>query len=291
MMSSRSNLLSAICYLLSTICVSAATSADTRLSLAASLSEAGDHARSALEYRRLAADLEPGDPSLPGIYLAAADAYRCEEDWERLGKMLDKAEDVGAGGSAPLLFLRSRRAEGVQDWFSAGDYAVELAGTAGGDERLAAWARGAAASDYLRSGLADDARGAVAGDPARAAAIDRYVKGHDKSPTIGGLLGIVPGLGYAYSGEWGNMFRSIFLNGIFGWAMFECADRDQWGLFAAATFFELTWYSGSIYGGIDAAHRYNRDRLDSAARDLRGGDGPSLRPENRLDVFSLRLEF
>ena len=291
MMSSRSNLLSAICYLLSAICVSAATPADTRLSLAASLGEAGDYARSALEYRRLAADLEPGDPSLPGLYLAAADAYRHEGSWERLGKMLDKAEDVGAGGSAPLLLLRVAEAEGLRDWLSAADYADELADASGKDERLTSWARGAAASDYLRLRKGVEALGAVAGDHDRAAAIDRYVNGRDKSPTVGGLLGIVPGLGYAYSGEWGNMFRSIFLNGIFGWAMFECADREQWGLFAVTTFFELTWYSGSIYGGIDAAHRYNRDRIDDAARELRGGEGPSLRPENRLNVFSMRLEF
>ncbi len=287
-------LLSVIYYLLSVTCPclpADASPAEARLSLAASLHESGDYARSALEYRRLAADLEPDDPSISGLYLAAADAYRCEKDWDRLGKMLDKAEDAGAGGSAPLLFLRAQRAEGMQDWFSAGDYAVELAGIARDDERLAAWSRGAAASDYLRSRWVDDARGAVAGDHDRAAAIDRYVNGRDKSPTVGGLLGIVPGLGYAYSGEWGNMFRSIFLNGIFGWAMFECADREQWGLFAVTTFFELTWYSGSIYGGIDAAHRYNRDRIDDAARELRGGEGPSLRPENRLNVFSMRLEF
>ncbi len=295
LLSPISYLLSLISYLLSPICAApicaAASPADARLALAASLYEAGDFSRSALEYRRLAADLGPGDPSLPGLYLAAADAYRREKDWERLGKMLDKAEDAGAGGSAPLLLLRAQRAEGLQDWFSAGDYAVELAGTAKDDERLAAWSRGAAASDYLRSGLSEDARGAVAGDHDRAAAIDRYLNGHDKSPTVGGLLGIVPGLGYAYSGEWGNMFRSIFLNGIFGWAMFECADRERWGLFAVTTFFELTWYSGSIYGGIDAAHRYNRDRIDAAARELRGGDGPSLSPDPRLDVFSMRLAF
>ena len=284
-------LLSAICYLLSTICASAAPPSAARLSLASGLFESGDYARSALEYRRLAADLEPGDPSLPGLYLAAADAYRHEGSWKRLGAMLDHAEDVGAGGSAPLLLLRVAEAEGLRDWFSAADYAGELADASGNDERLASWARGAAASDFLRLRKGVEALDAVKGDTAREAALDRYMAGHDKSPTVGGLLGIIPGMGYAYSGEWGNMFRSLFLNGIFGWAMFECADREQWGLFAVSTFFELTWYTGSIYGGIDAAHRYNRDRLDAAARELRGGEGPAVRTESRLDVFSVRLEF
>ena len=283
-------LLSIIYYLLSGICASAAAPSAARLDLAASLYESGDFARSALEYRRLAADLEPLDKSLPGLYLAAADAYRADGAWDRMEKMLDHAEDAGAAESPPLLLLRTEQEEGARSWLSAADYAEELAKANGKDERLSAWARGAAASDYLRAGDAEAARGAVSGDAAREAALDRYLAGHDKSPRVGGLLGIVPGLGYAYSGEWGNMFRSIFLNGIFGWAMFECADHERWGLFAVTTFFELTWYTGSIYGGIDAAHRYNQRRLDNALLELRG-DAPRLEREARLDVFSLRISF
>ncbi len=289
----RPCLLSAICYLFSVICpASAAPAAEAgRLALAASLLETGDNARAALEYRRLAADLEPGNPSLPDLYLAAADAYCRDGSWDRLEKMLDHAEDVGAGGKAPLLLLRTRQAEGVRSWLSAADYAEELARTDLANGGLSAWAHGVAASDYLRAGDAESARTAVAGDVVREAVVDRYGVERDKSPKLGGLLGIVPGLGYAYSGEWGNMFRSLFLNGIFGWAMFECADREQWGLFAVTTFFELTWYTGSIYGGIDAAHRYNRRRLDAAVRELRGDAAPALRPGGRVDLFSLRLEF
>jgi len=39
------------------------------------------------------------------------------------------------------------------------------------------------------------------------------------------------------------------------------------------TFFEFTWYSGSVYGGIDAAQRYNRRRLDSAVNSVNGDAG------------------
>ena len=284
-------LLSPISYLLSPIRAGGAEPPPARLDLAASLCESGDFARSALEYRRLAADLEPSDKSLSGLYLAAADAYRRDGAWHRMERMLDHVEDAEDADSAPLLLLRTEQAEGMRNWLSAADYADELAGTSTKDERLASWVRGAAASDYLRAGDANSARTAAAGDAAREAALERYLAGHDKSPRIGGLLGIIPGLGYAYSGEWGNMFRSLFLNGIFGWAMFECADREQWGLFAVTTFFELTWYSGSIYGGIDAAHRYNRNRLDTAVRELRGDETPRLERDARLDFFSLRISF
>ncbi len=271
--------------------LSSATPPASRLTLASDLLETGDFARSALEYRRLAADLEPGDSQLPDLYLAAADAYRREESWERLGKMLDKAEDDGAGGSAPLLFLRIQQAEGTRDWFSAGDYAVELAEAAKDDERLVRYARRTAAADFLRANAVDDAKTALEGDPDRAAAIDHYLAGHDKSPTLGGFLGIVPGLGYAYSGEYGNALRSLFLNGLFGWAMFATAEDDQWALFSVATFFELTWYTGSIYGGIDAAHRHNRERLDSAVREIRGDDAPHIGHRLALPLLKVDLAF
>jgi hypothetical protein len=205
--------------------------------------------------------------------------------------MLDHAEEEGALDTPPGTWLRIQSAELDRDWASAALYAEDLAARAGDDARLARYARRTAAADFLRANAFDDAKAALGDDPSALAALDRYLAGHDKSPRIGGLLGIIPGLGYAYSGEWGNMFRSIFLNGLFGWAMFECADREQWGLFAVTTFFELTWYTGSIYGGIDAAHRYNQRRLDDAVHELRGDDAPRLEREARLDVFSLRISF
>ena len=293
-MASKTNLLSPISYLLSPIffCASTATAANAaRLELAAGLLDTGDFSRAALEYRRLAADLEPSDKSLPGLYLAAADAYRSDGAWDRMERMLDHAEDVGAANSAPLLLLRTQQAEGTRDWLSAADYADELAATSAKDERLAARSRGVTIANFLRADDVKSARAAAAGDAARETTLERYLEDHDKSPRLGGLLGIVPGLGYAYSGEWGNMFRSLFLNGIFGWAMFECADHEEWGLFAVTTFFELTWYSGSIYGGIDAAHRYNQRRLDATVRELRGDDTPGLVRDAHLDVFSLRISF
>jgi hypothetical protein len=289
-------LLSVICYLLSVICICApagASPAEARLSLADSLHESGDFAQAALEYRRLAADLEPADPSLPGLFLAAADAYRQGGDAVRLERMLTHFDDVGTNSDSVAVWLHMRLDETRGHWASAMLYAETLRNIATMDDNadLLRHATGALAANALRAESLADARAATAGDPVREAALERYLAGRDKSPTVGGLLGIVPGLGYAYSGEWGNMFRSLFLNGLFGWAMFECADREQWGLFAVTTFFELTWYTGSIYGGIDAAHRYNRRRLDDADRELRGDEAPALRPGGRVDLFSLHLDF
>jgi hypothetical protein len=52
--------------------------------------------------------------------------------------------------------------------------------------------------------------------------------------------------------------------------MTQTADDEEWGAFAVISFFEITWYSGSIYGGIDAAHRHNQRRLDDCAAAING---------------------
>ncbi len=101
---------------------------------------------------------------------------------------------------------------------------------------------------------------------------------------------MVPGLGYAYSGEWGNMVRSMILNGLFIWAMTETAIDDEWALFGVCTFFELTWYTGSIYGGIDAAHRHNAARLDGAVRAVQGDGGADVET-GALPVVKLKFRF
>lgn len=264
------------------------------LALAEAFLADGETSAAALEYRRLEADADPADAELRGaLLLAAADAYRAGGEWVRMGRALDRAE-AEAALRAPIepeiLFLRMRRSEGLKEWASAAEWGETLVETRRDPTERTRVSR-LAAADWLLAGSSAEARRAT-DDPAALAALGRWEAGRDKSPRLGGLLGLVPGLGYAYAGEWGNAFRSLVLNGLFGWAMYECADRDEWGLFAVTTFFELTWYTGSVYGGIDAAHRHNRERLENAAREIRGdAPEPALRRAPGVDLFRLRLAF
>ena len=285
----RARLLAALAASLSALAALADGGPAAALSLADDLVADGAPAQAALEYRRLAADSD--DSAFRGsCYLLAADAYRSVPALPRMNLMLDHAEEEGAIDSPAGLWLRIQSAELGRDWASAALYAADLATDAGDDGRLARYARRTSAVDFLRAGAVDDARAALEGDP-NAEALESYLAGRDKSPTLGGLLGLVPGLGYAYSGEYGNAIRSLLLNGLFGWAMFATAEDDQWALFAVATFFELTWYTGSIYGGVDAAHRRNRDRLDSAIREIRGDDAPRLDHHLALPLLKVGLSF
>jgi hypothetical protein len=252
--------------------------------LAHELGGEGAHRDAAIEYRRLALGADAGDEQGGWYWMAAYEYWRADD--ERTDDMLDRAEDADPSMEVPALLLRAERAARTEDWTGAGFYLDSLRARDLGGE-VETFASRAVASVALRQGQVEDALSAVEEDAARGA-VEAYARGGDKSPTVGGLLGMIPGFGYFYSGEIANGIRSMILNGLFIYGMVDTADNEQWGAFTVITFFELTWYSGSIYGGIDAAHRYNRDRLDEAVEGIRGG--MSFAPETDA-LPSIRLMF
>lgn len=154
--------------------------------------------------------------------------------------------------------------------------------------------RRAALAERVRTGDRAGARESFAAwpdaPPDVAAAMRRYQSLPEKRPWLGGVLGLVPGLGYLYSGQPGSAARSLLLNALFLYGMYETAREELWGGFLVLGLFELTWYSGSVYGGLAAAHEYNRRQAESVAADLRGGMrwAPD---EIALPLVRLRFEF
>ncbi len=269
--------------------------------LAADLSAEGGHGAAAIEYRRAGLG-EVDAERAAGWFWWAAWEYAVDGQWERSDALLDRAEDVAPLAlQVPVAWLRAENALRRREWGAAEFHFDSLrlkaeggAGREGGAVGEAA-ARGRAVA-RLRAGdvtgaAAALAEGEGAGDLAGArAAVEGYAGGRDKRPWVGGVLGLVPGLGYVYSGEFANGARSLILNGLFIWGMVETAEREQWAAFSVLTFFEFTWYSGSIYGGVDAAHRYNQRRLDAAVSGVGGGRrlGPDVA---RVPVVVLGFEF
>jgi hypothetical protein len=208
-------------------------------------------------------------------YWAAAYACRRAGAIPRAERLLDLAEDNGDALTAECLLLRAELALDAGKAAEAVFYLNGLPDDA--PAALTACARYRLARAHVLADAPEAARAAlppegVTRDEA-ARAIADYAVAPRKRPRLGGWLGVVPGLGYAYAGEYANALRSLLLNSLFIYAMVDTADREQWGAFAAITFFEITWYTGSIYGGIDAAHRYNRrtrqtclDALDRVSR-------------------------
>ncbi len=262
---------------------------DARLAL--ELVADSDWEGASLEFRRLA--LEASDvQAKSGFYWAAAFAAWHAKQPSIAGLLLDRAEDIESGG-APVLLLRAAIAESLACPKEAAFYYQGIIQSETSQEAVSLAAR-RLASLSVAHGNATDAARALAEDPLplqkNLEAMRRYEMGRDKSPLLGGILGLVPGLGYAYSGEYANALRSAILNAIFAAGMFAAADQDAWGVFAVIAFFEATWYSGSIYGGVDAAHRHNRNRQTECIEVLRGAD--AFTPDWRaLPVLYLRFSF
>lgn len=80
---------------------------------------------------------------------------------------------------------------------------------------------------------------------------------HKKSPVIAGLLGIVPGLGYLYSGYEQTAVASFIVNGLFIYGTVEAFKQHNEGLGIMLGIISLGWYSGNIYGSVKSAQRSN----------------------------------
>lgn len=232
------------------------------LRLAIDLADRGDAGAAAVEFRRLALGAE--SPADRGAFEWAAAREHARDGRTAVSeRMLDRAEDSGAP-KAPCLLLRAENAESADDPAAAGFFWSAFR-TAADEAGAQAYASRRLAAAHLRANRPDDALASLRASPrdesAALAAVDAFRTGPRKRPLVGGLLGIVPGLGYAYSGEYANSARSLILNGLFIALMVLSAEDDEWGAFGLAAFAEVTFYTGSIYGGVDAAHRWNRRRM------------------------------
>ena len=272
--------------------VARADEADITATLARDLADEGRHEQAALEYRRLAAMQDLAADSAAGYWAAAHEYWRGGE-YDSASRMLDRMEEQSREHTLEALLLRSETAR-AGEAFSEGSFYLESLLRAAEPGELRDLAGRRLSSLKLLSGDPTGAEAALADlsspCPAALQAVHDYRDGQDKSPRIGGLLGMVPGLGYAYSGEHANAVRSFILNGLFIFAMTDTAGDEEWGAFTAITFFELTWYSGSIYGGIDAAHRYNRDRLAQAVSAVDGNSGFTF-DARRIPAIELKFRF
>lgn len=247
---------------------------EATLKLARELSGAGDFAGAALEYRRLALGSEREREQAVWFW-AAGHAYWRAGQSGQAERMLDRAEDSDPAIAADAILLRGEAAFSRKMFDESSFFFESALRASGGDEARRDYAARRLAAAQLHRAQPQEARKALESGGLSAskglAAVEDYETGRDRSPALGGWLGVVPGAGYAYAGEYANALRSVILNGLFIWGMVSTAEHDQWGGFAALTFFEVTWYTGSIYGGVDASRRYNRQRLDRAVKSISAG--------------------
>jgi tetratricopeptide (TPR) repeat protein len=114
-----------------------------------------------------------------------------------------------------------------------------------------------------------------------------------KRPGVAGALAILPGGGYLYCNRPQDALISFLLNGALIYAAYEAFDNKMYALGGVITFVEIGFYSGSIYGSISSAHKYNRDQdrkfVDHLKKNLKVN--LSSRLENKGLELSLGYRF
>ncbi len=236
---------------------------------AADLAKSGEYPQAALEFRRLAMDYEGADECGAFSWLAGYAYWKSGRYWQA-ERMINMAEEAAPALETEIYLLRASNSRAWRRPDEAAFYLESLMDESR-KEPVRRLATLQLAAVQVEAGKLDEARALLDASPfgtnaAAVTAINDYSRGRDKSMVVGGLLGLVPGLGYAYSGEYANALRSLILNTLCIWGVVEFADHEQWAGVAVVGFAGVTFYSGSIYGGADAAARYNDRRLDACTR-------------------------
>ena len=84
-----------------------------------------------------------------------------------------------------------------------------------------------------------------------------------KNPRTAAALGVVPGLGYLYTGHKQTALSAVLVNGLMFFGTREAIENEQTALAIGSGLFAVGWYFGSIVGSKQSAERYNRFHLES----------------------------
>jgi putative component of membrane protein insertase Oxa1/YidC/SpoIIIJ protein YidD len=90
-----------------------------------------------------------------------------------------------------------------------------------------------------------------------------------RNPGLAGVLGVVPGLGYLYTGHRQTALAALLINGLFGWATVSTFQRQNYGLGALVGVVSLGFYAGNIQGSVRSARRFNQRHREEVAGRVR----------------------
>jgi tetratricopeptide (TPR) repeat protein len=244
------------------------------LGFAESLFAEGDYYRAISEYKRFLFE-HPGDPVAPWVRFRIAEAYLAGGRTETARDLFAELRLEHVTGDARLRHgatLAEARAFYLEGRLvQAAGLLRELEGSTP-DLDLLGQARYLSGCVALRGGATGRARTAWLRLPAAHPLAERALElvaaldlpaPPSKSPLLAGLLSVIPGLGHLYLGEVATGLTAFAWNGLFGAAVFDSFRRGQIGAGSLLAVLELLWYSGTIYGAVAGAERYNRDARES----------------------------
>lgn len=93
--------------------------------------------------------------------------------------------------------------------------------------------------------------------------LDKIISLPEKSPVLAGIFSVIPGGGYLYVGRYRDAAIAFGVNAALMAAAWESWENDLEILGGVIALADLGFYTGSIYGGISSAHKYNQRWYDA----------------------------
>jgi len=114
-----------------------------------------------------------------------------------------------------------------------------------------------------------------------------------KNPVTAGILSLIPGGGYLYCGRTQDALIAFFFTSAFMVGAVESFDEDLYALGGMMSLVGLGFYSGSIYGGISSAHKFNQAKRSEFLQQLkkRMGVDFSARIQKKDILLGMRYRF
>jgi hypothetical protein len=232
----------------------------------------GEHASAIHEFERFIY-YRPDHPLVPYVRYLAALSYAREDQYSRAVARLQRLiDDLESGGDVypglgcecrvQLLNLHFREKRFREFELAREYYLAECTNT---DPQLEGWVRNLTLAVQVYNRGWDQALALLEEFPPEdripvkslEAGLRELREHRNRSPVIGGLLSIIPGLGYAYGGSPVNGFRSFVMNAVgIGLTIF-CFLVGMPVLGTLFGVIETVLYSVNIYGGINTVVQHN----------------------------------
>jgi TolA-binding protein len=268
------------------------TEADQILGFADALFNDGDYYRAITEYKRFLF-LHPSDARSGRIQLQIGLAYRHAQQWDDARKTFEtlaqQHPDAAIRAEAAYLigdtsFRQGRYTQAVADLRPVAEQyrqtpMEERARYLLGWSHLRArqWSEATQSFEAIATASPLSPSSRTLAEAARDA--EHLPR---KSPALAGLMSaVIPGTGHFYTGRFRDGAIALLLNGAFLAAGIEAASAGKEAAAGLLLFFEAAWYSGAIYGAVNAAQKYNRDLEERWLQGLELQHGPTLRSLSR----------
>ena len=70
----------------------------------------------------------------------------------------------------------------------------------------------------------------------------------------------MPGAGHLYCERYRDALTAFIVNGLFAWAAYEAFDNESPALGSLISVVAFGFYSGSIFGSVSGAHKFNQNQ-------------------------------